>query len=139
TVLGLAFDRCGRLYVLQTSSVAGCPTPFTGQVIRLDRRGHRGSVADSIFFPTAITFGPGGKLSTSNKGFVPPLPREILQLDVAGCGVAAAPCWCGALVRWRAADARSGGLARLPPWRRVCPGVIRGIPRAASTFQLSRF
>lgn len=84
TVLGLAFDRCGRLYVLQTSSVAGFPTPFTGQVIRLDRRGNREVVADSLFFPTAITFGPDGKLYISSNGFGPPLPGQILRVDVPG-------------------------------------------------------
>ena len=42
TVLGLAFrSRRGWLYVLESSSVAGFPTPGTGRVIRVDQQGNR--------------------------------------------------------------------------------------------------
>jgi hypothetical protein len=49
-----------------------------------DRRGNREIVADSLFFPAAITFGPDDNLYISNKGFGPPQPGEILRMDVPG-------------------------------------------------------
>ncbi|MDQ2767462.1 MAG: ScyD/ScyE family protein [Gemmatimonadota bacterium] len=81
-VLGLDFDRSGRLYVLETTSVSGFPTPGTGRVVRLDRRGRRVVIADGLFLPTALRFGPDGALYVSNKGFGPPQPGEILRYDV---------------------------------------------------------
>ena len=82
TVLGLDFDRAGRLYVLESSSVAGFPTPGTGRVIRLDQQGNRDVVVDGLFLPTGIRFGPDGLLYISNKGFGPPQPGEILRASV---------------------------------------------------------
>src|SRR5438874_12583048 len=38
TVLGLLFDGRDRMYVLETSTAPGDPTPFTGKVIRVDRK-----------------------------------------------------------------------------------------------------
>jgi len=85
TVLGLDFDRCGRLYVLENSSVSGDgPTPGTGRVIRLDRQGHRDVIVDGLFLPTAMRFGPDGKLYISTVGFGPPLPGQILRVTVPG-------------------------------------------------------
>lgn len=90
-VLGLDFDRRGRLYVLETSSVAGFPTPNTGRVIRLDRRGHRDVIVDDLFLPTAMRFGPDGMLYISNKGFGPPQPGELLRVNVRGARDLGAP------------------------------------------------
>ena len=84
TVLGLDFDRRGRLYVLETSSVAGFPTPGTGRVLRLDRHGNRVVVVDNLFLPTGLRFGPDGRLYISNKGFGPPQPGEILRVEIPG-------------------------------------------------------
>lgn len=81
-VLGLEFDRCGRLYVLETSTLDGFPTPNTGRITRIDRRGHRDVIAEGLFFPTGMTFGPDGDLYVSNVGFGPPLPGEILRIAV---------------------------------------------------------
>jgi hypothetical protein len=81
-VLGLEFDRCGRLYVLETSTLDGFPTPNTGRITRIDRRGNRDVIAEGLFFPTGMTFGPGGDLYVSNLGFGPPLPGEILRISV---------------------------------------------------------
>jgi hypothetical protein len=81
-VLGLDFDRSGRLYVLETSTVAGFPTPGTGRVIRLDGGGHRSVIADSLYFPTSLRIGPDNRIYVSNKGFGPPQPGEILRIDV---------------------------------------------------------
>jgi sugar lactone lactonase YvrE len=84
TVLGLDFDRHGRLYVLESSNVAGFPTPGTGRVVRLDRHGNREVVVDGLFLPTGLRFGPDGRLYISNKGFGPPQPGEILRVEVPG-------------------------------------------------------
>ncbi len=89
TVLGLAFDRMGRLYVLENSSVSGPgPTPGTGLVLRLDRSGVRDTVVTGLTLPTAMTFGSDGKLYISNKGFGPPIPGfgEIVRVDLGNLG-----------------------------------------------------
>src|SRR5436309_44022 len=72
TVLGLLFDGRDRMYVLETSTAPGDPTPFTGKVIRVDRSGHQTEIASGLFFPTGMTLGPDGALYVSNVGFGPP-------------------------------------------------------------------
>lgn len=85
SVLGLDFDHMGRLYVLENSSVSGPgPTPTTGRVVRIDRAGHRDVIVGGLFLPTAMRFGPDGKLYISNIGFGPPLPGQILRVTVPG-------------------------------------------------------
>ncbi len=84
TVLGLDFDHRGRLYVLESTTAPGFPAPMTGRVVRLDRHGNRDVIVDSLFLPTGMRFGPDGKLYISNKGFGPPQPGEILQVNVPG-------------------------------------------------------
>jgi hypothetical protein len=84
TVLGLDFDSRGRMYVLEASHANGFPTPETGRVVRINADGTRTVIVDGLFFPTAMRFGPDGKLYISNKGFGPPQPGEILQVDVPG-------------------------------------------------------
>jgi sugar lactone lactonase YvrE len=83
-VLGVAFDTRGRMYVLETTTVAGDPTPFTGKVIRIDRLGHQTEIASGLFFPTGMTFGPDGALYVSNVGFGPPPVGlgEVLRITV---------------------------------------------------------
>ncbi len=83
TVLGVAFDKQKKLYVLETSSVDGFPTPYTGRVIKVNHNGNKKVVVDSLFFPTGMTFGPDGALYISNKGFGPPIPGfgEILKVN----------------------------------------------------------
>ena len=80
--IGLEFDRSGRLHVLESTTVAGNPTPNTGDVVRLDRRGHRDVIVQGLFLPTGLRFGPDGALYISNKGFGPPQPGEILRVNV---------------------------------------------------------
>jgi hypothetical protein len=82
-VLGVTFDRFSRMYVLQ-ASVAPAPTPGTGSIARFDTSGHRTSIADSLFLPTAVTVGPDHNLYVSNVGFgAPPVGQgEILKIEV---------------------------------------------------------
>ena len=84
TVLGLVIDRRDQMYVLETSTVAGDPTPFTGKVIQVDRSGHQTEIASGLFFPTGMTLGPDGALYVSNVGFGPPPVGlgEILRITV---------------------------------------------------------
>jgi hypothetical protein len=83
-ILGVAFDTRGRMYVLETTTVAGDPTPFTGKVIRIDRLGRQTEIASGLFFPTGMTFGQDGALYVSNVGFGPPPVGlgEILRITV---------------------------------------------------------
>jgi sugar lactone lactonase YvrE len=90
-VLGLAFDRHGRMYVLE-SSAAPALTPGTGSVTRVDRDGSQHTVVGGLSTPTALTIGPDGDLYISNNGFGPPpvglgevlkvhLPRDTHEHD----------------------------------------------------------
>lgn len=73
TVLGLAFDDEDHLYVLETSAPVTSPgppvIPGTGRVVRVTRSGGLQVIATGLTFPTAMTFGPDGKLYVSNFGF----------------------------------------------------------------------
>lgn len=85
-VLGLAFDAHGRMYALETSwsKTDPGPEPSTGRLVRFSRDGGTREVIDtggSLFFPTAMTFGPDGALYVSNMGFGPPF-GEILRITV---------------------------------------------------------
>ena len=72
TVLGVAFDEEGRLYVLENTTGSPFPTPFTGRVVRVRDSGSLEVIASNLFLPTAMTFGPDGNLYVSNVGFGPP-------------------------------------------------------------------
>ena len=72
TVLGLAFDHKGRLYVLENTTGNPSPTPGTGKVVRIDGKNKTTEIASGLFLPTAMTFGPDGNLYVSNVGFGPP-------------------------------------------------------------------
>jgi hypothetical protein len=84
SVLGLDYDAQGRLYVLETSPAPGFPTPGIGRVVRVGGDGDHEVIVDGLFFPTAMRFGPDGRLYISNKGFGPPQPGELLQVVVPG-------------------------------------------------------
>src|SRR5881398_2022617 len=83
-ILGVVFDGRARMYVLETSTAAGDPAPFTGKVIRVDPSGHQTEIASGLFFPTGMTLGPDGALYVSNVGFGPPPAGlgEILRITV---------------------------------------------------------
>lgn len=81
TVVGIRFDRRGRMYVLENTVGDAFPTPGLGRVVRIGRSGRQTVVIDGLNLPTAMTFGPDGKLYVSEWGFGPPLGR-ILQVTL---------------------------------------------------------
>ena len=83
-ILGVVFDARDRMYVLEMTTLAGNPAPFTGKVIRVDPSGHQTEIASGLFFPTGMTFGPDGALYVSNVGFGPPPAGlgEILRITL---------------------------------------------------------
>ena len=72
TVLGLAFDNKGRLYVLENTTGNPFPTPGTGRVVRINGKNSRTVIATGLTLPTGMTYGPDGNLYVSNFGFGPP-------------------------------------------------------------------
>ena len=82
TILGLAFDQQGRMLVLETSRLPGFPTPDRGRVVRLNPDGSRNTIIDGLNFPTAIAVGPDGDLYISVNGYGPPVPGDILKVDL---------------------------------------------------------
>ncbi len=87
-VLGIAFDGQGRLYALETDTVAGFPGPAaagSGKVVRVNADGTLTTVAAGLTFPTAMTFDPDGdELYVSNNGFGVPVPGagQIVRIHV---------------------------------------------------------
>jgi hypothetical protein len=75
-ILGVAFDKEHRLYVLETSAGGG-PTPGTGRVVRVNNDNSRDVIVDKLFFPTGMTFGPDGALYISDTGFGPPTGKIL--------------------------------------------------------------
>jgi hypothetical protein len=87
TVLGVAFDAQGRMYVLENTTGNPFPTPGTGRVLRVSRSGVVEIIASGLDLPTAMTFGPDGNLYVSNWGFGPPVtdigPGQVLKIELA--------------------------------------------------------
>jgi len=71
-ILGLAFDKKGRLYVLENTTGNPFPTPNTGVILRVDGKNNYTTIATGLSVPTAMTFGPDGNLYVSNVGFGAP-------------------------------------------------------------------
>jgi hypothetical protein len=75
-ILGLAFDKKGRLYVLENTTGNPFPTPSTAKILRVDGKNQYTEIASgdtsALSLPTAMTFGPDGNLYVSNVGFGPP-------------------------------------------------------------------
>jgi hypothetical protein len=97
TVLGVAFDREGFLYILEYTTGNPFPTAGTGEVLRVTKDGLE-EIATGLSLPTAMTFGPDGVLYVSNVGFGPPpvglgqivkiiVPRSSECKKVAGATV----------------------------------------------------
>jgi hypothetical protein len=86
-VLGLAFDKEDRLYVLENTTGSPTPKPGTGRVVRVNPSGERDVIATGLSLPTAITFGPDGNLYVSNWGFSPVAAGggQVLQITLNNC------------------------------------------------------
>ncbi|HET8827405.1 MAG TPA: ScyD/ScyE family protein [Terriglobales bacterium] len=84
TILGLALDGKGRLYVLENTTGNPFPTPGTGKIVRIDGKHQYTDIATGLVLPTAMTFGPDGNLYVSNVGFGPPLVGlgQVLKITV---------------------------------------------------------
>ena len=83
TILGIAFDAGGRLYVLEMSNAPGFPTPGKGDIVRVSGN-ERITVASGLSFATGMTMGPDGNLYVSNCGFFcGPGNGQILRIKVA--------------------------------------------------------
>jgi hypothetical protein len=91
TILGLDYDREGRLYVLESFTCPGgplpcVPAPFAaglGKVVRVSSDGTQDVIATGLTFPTSMRFGPDGALYVSNKGYgLPPGSGEIVRITV---------------------------------------------------------
>ena len=83
TILGIAFDNRDRMYVLETSNLAGAPAPGHGDIVRIDPSGAQTTIVSGLTFPTGMTMGPDGDLWVSNQGFGPTIPGfgQILRID----------------------------------------------------------
>ncbi len=82
-VTGVLFDTQGRLYVLEaTTDSMALSTP--GQIVRLDTSGHRKVIVTNLTTPTAMTWGPDGKIYVSNAGFgLPPMGLgQIVTVEI---------------------------------------------------------
>ncbi|HYX45719.1 MAG TPA: ScyD/ScyE family protein [Sphingomicrobium sp.] len=72
TVLGLTFDKLGRMYVLENTTTPGGPAPGEGDIVRVTGS-NREVIVSGLSLPTGMTFGPDGALYVSNLGFgLPP-------------------------------------------------------------------
>ncbi len=80
-VLGITFDRFGHAYVLENTTNNPFPTPGTGDILRVNSFGLKVPIVKGLTFPTAMTFGPDGKLYVSNFGFGPPL-GQVVQIEI---------------------------------------------------------
>ena len=81
TILGIAFDNHDRLYVLENTVGANSLTPGLGRVERIDAKGKRELITSGLDLPTAMTFGPDGKLYISNWGIGPSNAGQIVQVS----------------------------------------------------------
>lgn len=68
-IVGIMFDKRGRMYVLEGTPCAGSMTGVGGQLVRLSLGGGwRETLVTGLNCPTAMTFGPDGALYITNRG-----------------------------------------------------------------------
>ncbi len=67
SILGITFDCQGRMLLLEPFPRVGSPVS-AGVVVRMDHPGSFTTVVSGLTLPTAMTFGPNGKLYISNFG-----------------------------------------------------------------------
>lgn len=71
-ILGLVFDKKGRIYVLEMSTGNPFPTPGTGRIVRVNKNGSRDVIATGLSNSTAMTMGPDWNLYVAHWGFGKP-------------------------------------------------------------------
>lgn len=89
-VLGIAFDRRDRLYVLEASysTTDPGPEPATARLIRIEPNGMQEILLDGssgiLSVPSGMTLGPDGALYISNVGFgAPPIGLgQIVRVEI---------------------------------------------------------
>ena len=83
-VTGIAFDKRGRMYVLENTVGHAGPTPASGRIVRVTRHGDLKVIASNLMLPTAMTFGRDGNLYVSAAGFgLPPKGLgQVLKVDL---------------------------------------------------------
>ncbi|MGH8201125.1 MAG: ScyD/ScyE family protein [Steroidobacteraceae bacterium] len=89
-VLGIAIDRRGRIYILETSysTTDPGPEPATARLIRIEPNGKQEVLVDGssgiLSVPSGMTLGPDGDLYISNVGFgAPPNGSgQIVRVEV---------------------------------------------------------
>ena len=88
TVVGVAFDRRGRLYALESFTSFPFPAPpaaGSGKVVRLNGLGGWDDLVTGLTFPTAMTFGKDGDLYISNCGYhCGPGGGQIVRARISG-------------------------------------------------------
>jgi glucose/arabinose dehydrogenase len=88
TILGLALDPEGALYVLEnTVCDEPCrPQPNAGRISRVREAGRSGGrvepIASGLLSPTALVVGPDGGLYVSISGLGPAGAGSVIRLDV---------------------------------------------------------
>jgi hypothetical protein len=85
TIVGLAVGPTNALlYVLQMApdTPSGFPQPGFGKVTRINPDGSLTDVVTGLSVPTAMTFGPNGKLYISNFGAAPAGAGQIVMATV---------------------------------------------------------
>jgi hypothetical protein len=81
-VLGLAV-HAGKVYALETSTVAGMPTPGNGRVVEVGSNGASTTIAEGLTVPTSMTFRPDGALYVANIGYGgPPGAGQIVKITL---------------------------------------------------------
>ena len=67
---------------MELSDAAGFPAPGNGKVVRVKYDGTIEDVATGLSVPTAMTFGPDGKLYVSNWGAAPAGNGQIVKINI---------------------------------------------------------
>ncbi len=82
TVVGLAFDSKGRLYVEELSDAPGFPAPGAGKIVRVSETGVIEDFLSGLVVPTGLVYGPDGALYVSDFGAAPPGLGRILRVTI---------------------------------------------------------
>jgi hypothetical protein len=88
TVLGLAHDKKGNLYVLENTVGSQFPAPGLGRIVKVDQHGGKEVIATGFSLPTGLTYGPDDNLYVSNIGFGPLAigGGQVLKVTLNKCG-----------------------------------------------------